>query len=286
MSRIAYVNGCYAPIKDARICVEDRGFQFADAIYEVWGVREGALLDEQGHFRRLRRSLGELSIPWRMSDAALRVVICEVARRNRVRDGLVYLQISRGVAPRDHAFPRPPIAPTLVVTAKSMNRSLIARRAQDGVAVVSAPDIRWRRCDIKTVGLLPNVLAKEAARQAGAFEAWFVDDEGFVTEGTSSNAWIVDAEGVLRTQPLSNRILHGVTRAALMALALERQIRIEERPFTLAEARSAREAFISSATNPAQAVVRIDGTEIGDGRPGPVAKALRDAYFGAGVTPS
>jgi D-alanine transaminase len=281
MSRVAWVNGRYAPIGEPRIGVEDRGYQFADAVYEVWGVRAGALMDEAGHYARLRRSLGELSISLRMTDAALRVVLVEVARRNRVRDGLVYLQISRGEAPRDHAFPVPAVAPVAVVTAKRVSRAAQEARAGLGVAVTTTPDIRWGRCDIKTVGLLPNVLAKQAAREAGAFEAWFVDDAGFVTEGTASNAWIVDGGGVLRTQPLSRRILHGVTRATLMRLAQERQMRVEEAPFTVAEAKAAREAFISSATNPAQPVVRIDGATIGDGKPGPVAQALRAAYFGA-----
>jgi len=281
MSRIAYVNGQYRPLSEPLIDVEDRGYQFADAIYEVWGVEKGLLLDNEGHFVRLERSLGELRIKPPLSRAALLVILKEVQRRNRLTDGLLYLQISRGVAPRDHAFPAAHIRPVVVVTAKRVDPLTVAARAASGIAVVTLPEIRWARCDIKSVGLLPNVLAKQTAREAGAFEAWFVDADGFVMEGTSSNAWIVDEAGVLRTQPLSNRILHGVTRATLMRLAADHQMRVDERPFTVAEALKAREAFISSATNAAIPVVRLDGREIGDGKPGPVARALRDAYFGA-----
>ncbi len=285
MSRIAYVNGQYRPLSEPLIEVEDRGYQFADAIYEVWGVEKGALLDNEGHFARLERSLGELKIKPPFSRVALMTILKEVQRRNRLRDGLLYLQVSRGVAPRDHAFPVY-VRPVVVITAKRVDPALVATRAATGIAVVSVPETRWARCDIKSVGLLPNVLAKQAAREAGAFEAWFVDADGFVMEGTSSNAWIVDSAGVLRTQPLSNRILHGVTRATLMRIAAEHQMKVEERPFTLAEALAAREAYISSATNAAIPVVRIDGRQIGDGKPGPVARALRDAYFGAATAQS
>lgn len=281
MSRIAYVNGAYRSMDAPLIDVEDRGFQFADAVYEVWGVRNGALLDTPGHLARLARSLGELRIRAPMSDGALLQVLRETLRRNRVRDGLLYLQVSRGAAPRDHAFPARAISPTMVVTAKRIARREIEARGANGISVVTTPEIRWARCDIKTVGLLPNVLAKQEAREQGAGEAWFVDHEGFVTEGASSNAWIVDAEGRLRTQPLSNRILHGVTRAAMMKFARERQIAIEERGFTREEAYAAREAFITSATNIATPVTRIDGRVIGAGAPGPMAQSLRDAYFGA-----
>lgn len=281
MSRIAYVNGAYRPLREAGVSVEDRGFQFADAVYEVWGVRGGRLLDEAGHFTRLKRTLDALSIAAPMSDAALRAVILETARRNRVRDGIVYLQISRGAAPRDHLFPGPHVRPTLVITAKPLDPALLDARARAGVAVISRPDERWARCDLKTVGLLPNVLAKQAAKQAGAFEAWFVDDDGFVTEGTASNAWIVDKEGRLRTRDLSNSILHGVTRAALLDRARERQIPVLEQAFTLAEALNAREAFLTSASNAAVPVLSIDGKPVGEGKPGPIAALLRDAYFGA-----
>jgi D-alanine transaminase len=278
---IAYVNGAYAPLASAGVHVEDRGFQFGDSIYEVWGVREGRLYDTEGHLARLQRSLKELRIRAPMSDAALMIVVRETQRRNRVRDGLIYLQISRGAAPRDHAFPAASVKPTTVVTAKQMDRAALDARARDGVKVITAPDIRWDRCDIKSVNLLANVLAKQQAREAGAFETWFVDADGAVTEGTSCNAWIVDAEGRIRTRALSNHILHGVTRAALMRLAAERQMKVLEAPFTLSDVKSAREAFISSATNPAVPVIAIDGIQIGNGQPGPIARALRAAYFGA-----
>ena len=278
---IAYVNGAFRPLASAGVHIEDRGFQFADAIYEVWSVRDGRLLDVQGHLTRLARSLHETRIRAPMPDSALMIVVRETMRRNHVRDGLVYLQISRGAAPRDHGFPPASVKPTIVITAKSMNRRDLERRAETGVRIITVPEQRWARCDIKSINLLPNVLAKQQAREAGAFEAWFVDGDGMVLEGTSSNAWIVDAEGRLRTQPLSNRILHGVTRAALARIAAEHQIRVDETPFTLEEAKNAREAFISSATNPAIAVVAIDSKAIGDGKPGPVGRALRDYYLGA-----
>jgi D-alanine transaminase len=277
---IAYVNGAYAPLASAGVHIEDRGFQFGDAVYEVWGVRDGKLYDTEGHLTRLRRSLGELRIKPPMSDAALMIVVRETQRRNRVRDGLIYLQISRGAAPRDHSFPADTVSPTVVVTAKHMDSAALDARAAAGVKVITAPDIRWDRCDIKSVNLLPNVLAKQQAREAGAFETWFVDNDGAVTEGTSSNAWIVDDAGQIRTRALSSHILHGVTRAALLRLAAERQMKVVEQPFSVADVKAAREAFISSATNPAVPVIAIDGVQIGDGRPGPIAIALRAAYFG------
>ncbi|MGE0742948.1 MAG: D-amino-acid transaminase [Hyphomonadaceae bacterium] len=283
MSRTAYVNGVYTPLSAARVSVLDRGFQFADSIYEVWAVRGGRLFDEAEHLARLKRSLAELRIAAPMSDAALMLVIRETVRRNRVRDGIVYLQISRGAAPRDHGFPAPAVRPTIVITAKSLDRAASEARAASGVKVISLPETRWARRDIKSVNLLPNVLARQAAREAGAFEAWFVDHEGFVTEGTSSTAWIVDEAGALRTRPLSHDLLHGVTRAVLLRIAEERQIAVIEAPFTVAEAHNAREAFISGASNPTVPVISLDGAPIGDGKPGPVVQALRAAYLGAGA---
>ncbi|MBI1187258.1 MAG: D-amino-acid transaminase [Alphaproteobacteria bacterium] len=278
--RVAYVNGAYVPRAQAGISIEDRAVQFADSIYEVWGLRDGRFADEAGHFARLKRSLGELRIAAPMGEAALRHVLCEVARRNRVRDGLVYLQISRGAARRDHAFPDPAVAPTMIVTASRMDRRGLDARAEKGVAVITAPDIRWSRCDIKTTGLLPNALARQQAKESGAFEAWLVRD-GVVTEACASNAWIVDSGGVIRTAPERENILRGVTRAAILKIAAERQMRVEERSFTIEEALAAREAFITSATAGALAVVRIDAHTIGDGAPGPVARALRAAYLEA-----
>lgn len=281
MSRIAYVNGAYVPLTAATVSIQDRGFQFADSIYEVWAVRGGRLFDAAEHMARFQRSLRELRITPPMAETALWAVIRETIRRNRVRDGIVYLQVSRGAASRDHVFPSPPVKPTIVVTAKKLDQRAIATRAEAGIKVITLPETRWARRDIKSVNLLPNALARQQAKEEGAYEAWFVDADGFVTEGTSSNAWIVSADGVIVTRPLSNDLLHGVTRAALIHVAQERQMRIEERAFTVAEAKAAREAFVSAASNPAVPVVAIDGSAIGDGRPGPVAQALRAAYLGA-----
>jgi len=280
MSRVAYVNGVYMPLASAAVSVLDRGFQFADSIYEVWAVRGGRMFDADAHMARLRRSLSELRIDFAMSDAALYSVLRETQRRNRVTDGIVYIQISRGAAPRDHVFPAANVRPTTIVTAKNLDRAAIARRAAQGIKVITLPEARWARCDIKSVNLLPNVLARQQAKEKGAFEAWFVDANGFVTEGTSSNAFIVDAEGRIRTPALSNQILHGVTRAALIEIARERQMKLVERPFTVDEVKTAREAFISAASNPAVSVIAIDDVPIGEGRPGPVAQALRAFYLG------
>ncbi len=281
MSRVAYVNGEYVPLRGAGISIMDRGFQFADSIYEVWAVRDGRLYDVDEHMARLQRSLAELRIAKPMTEASLMAVMRETMRRNRVTDGIIYVQVSRGAANRDHVFPPAGTPPTLVVTAKNLDRHAIAKRAEAGIKITSAPETRWARRDIKSVNLLPNVLARQGAKEKGAFEAWFVDADGLVTEGSSSNAWIVDAGGVLRTRQLSHDILHGVTRAAILRIAQERQIKLEERPFTIEEAKAAREAFITAASNAATGVVEIDGVLIGDGRPGPVTKALRAAYLGA-----
>jgi D-alanine transaminase len=279
MGRIAYVNGRYAPHAEAFVHIEDRGFQFADSVYEVWAVFGGELADATGHFERLARSLGELRILVPMSEAALKSIIRRVVRLNRVSDGLAYLQVTRGVAPRDHPFPNPAPRPTVVVTAKSVDMTASEARAARGVAVITTPETRWARCDIKTTGLLPNVLAKQAAREAGAVEAWFVDELGLVTEGGSSNAWIVDANGVLRTRDIQSNILRGVTRRSLLGVAKSLGIPFEERGFSVEEAKSAREAFITGAGSLVLPVIRIDETSIGVGTPGPVAKRLRELYI-------
>jgi D-alanine transaminase len=279
MSRIAYVNGRFAPRAEAFVHIEDRGFQFADSVYEVWAVFDGRLADEAGHFARLARSLGELRIDPPMTDAALRAVIGKVVRRNLVKDGLVYLQVTRGVAPRDHPFPDPPPRPTVVITAKTVDMTASEARASKGVGVITTPETRWARCDIKTTGLLPNVLAKQAAREAGAVEAWFVDELGLVTEGGSSNAWIIDANGVLRTRDIQSNILRGVTRFSLLGVVTDLGIPFEERAFSVAEAKAAREAFITGAGSLVLPVTRIDGSQIGAGTPGPVAKRLRELYI-------
>jgi D-alanine transaminase len=236
MSRIAYVNGRYLPAREASVNVEDRGYQFADGVYEVCEVREGKLVDAPRHLARLQRSLGELRITQPMPMPALEFVMRETVRRNRVNYGLVYLQITRGVARRDHAFPLQKISPSVVVTAKNLSYEKNQESARKGIAVITTPENRWPRVDIKSVSLLPNVLAKQAAREAGAYEAWFVDKEGFVTEGSSSNAWIVTADGRVVTRKADNYILSGITRAVLMNVLEALQLRLEERAFTAAEA--------------------------------------------------
>jgi D-alanine transaminase len=275
LSRIVYVNGRYVPYAQAAVHVEDRGFQFADAIYEVCEVRNGGLVDEARHMARLGRSLSELRIAQPMSAAALAHVMRQVIHRNHVRNGLVYLQVTRGAGPREFYFPDAEVTPTVVCLARSVSPARLEANAAIGISVKSMPDIRWQRCDIKTVMLLPACLAKEAARQDGAREAWFVDKDGFVTEGASSNAWIVDASGAVITRKLGADILPGVTRATLLDEIGQEGMQLIERPFTLAEAHAAREAFITSATQTVMPVVRIDGRSVGDGKPGPVAARLR-----------
>jgi D-alanine transaminase len=279
MGRIAYVNGRFVPHAQATVHIEDRGYQLADGVYEVWALFGGKLADPEGHFARLERSLSELSIEMPMSRAALTLVLREAVRRNRVTEGLVYLQISRGVAPRDHAFPNPPVRPAMVITVSRVDRAQSEARAAKGVEVVTTPETRWGRCDIKTVGLLPNVLAKQKARAAGAVEAWFVDDLGFVTEGASSNAWIVDGEGRLRTRDTNANILRGVTRYTLLDVIRESGLEVDERPFTPADALAAREAFITGAGSLVLPVVSVDGKPVGDGKVGPVASRLRRLYI-------
>ncbi|MFG1426559.1 D-amino-acid transaminase [Roseixanthobacter glucoisosaccharinicivorans] len=278
MSRIAYVNGRYVPHRDASVHVEDRGYQFGDGVYEVCEVRGGKLIDERRHLDRLDRSLKELRIAAPMSRAALATVLRETVRRNLVRDGLVYLQVTRGVARRDHGFPAASVPPSIVVTARSANFAKSDAVAAAGIKVITLPENRWDRVDIKTVGLLPNVLAKQAAREAGATEAWFVDANGCVTEGASTNAWIVTQDGALVTRPAEHGILRGITRAVVMEVAAAMQLRVEERAFTLDEARAAKEAFITSATSLVTPVVRIDETPVGDGAVGPVARNLRAEF--------
>jgi D-alanine transaminase len=279
MSRIAYVNGRYVRHAEACVHIEDRGFQFADAVYEVWAVFGGRLADAEGHFARLERSLGELKIAQPMSRGALARVLSETIRRNRVVDGMVYLQITRGAARRDHAFPDPHVLPTVVVTSRAIDYAAAAAKAAQGVGVVTRPDIRWGRCDIKTVGLLPNILAKQEAKEEGAYEAWLVDEDGQVTEGASTNAWIVDGEGRLRTRDTDANILRGITRMTLIDLARSLQIPVLEQPFTVAEAKAAKEAFITAASAFVMPVVSIDGAPVGEGRPGPVANRLRELYL-------
>src|SRR6185437_13363501 len=259
MSRIAYVNGRYLPHAEASVSVEDRGYQFADGVYEVCEVRGGRLVDERRHMARLERSLNELRIARPMSVAALSIVLHETVRRNRVEDGTVYLQITRGVARREFPFPPDGTTPSVVVIARASDNSRLERLAAEGVAVVTVPDIRWGRVDIKTVALLPNVLAKQAAREQGAREAWLIDTQGRITEGGSSNVWIVSRDGALVTRPLGQDILPGITRSVVIEVAKAEGLPFEERTFTLDEAYAAREAFINSASQVVMPVVRIDG---------------------------
>ncbi|MGO3930932.1 D-amino-acid transaminase [Rhodopseudomonas pseudopalustris] len=278
MSRIAYVNGRYQDMRDASVNIEDRGYQFADGVYEVCEVRTGKLVDMPRHLTRLQRSLRELRIALPMPLSSLAVILHEVVRRNRVRFGIVYLQISRGVARRDHGFPLKPVRPSVVVTARTIDPAKGAANAARGIKVITVPENRWPRVDIKSTALLPNVLAKQAAREAGAYEAWYVDGDGFVTEGSSSNAWIVTKEGRVVTRPDSSGILSGVTRGVLIEALEALQIRFEERPFTPAEAVDAAEAFITASSMIVMPVVTIDGHAIGSGKPGPVARRLREQF--------
>jgi D-alanine transaminase len=276
MSRIVYVNGDYVPEEEARISVFDRGFLFADGVYEVTSVLGGRLVDFAGHMARLRRSLAELEMPSPATDAEIEAIHRELVARNGLEEGMVYLQVTRGAADRDFVFPPEPV-PSLVLFTQAT--PLVDRAAaRTGVRVISVPDIRWGRRDIKTVQLLAPSMCKMMAKKAGCDDAWLVED-GFVTEGTSNNAWIVTREGVLVTRDLSHSILHGITRAAARAQARGAQMRVEERPFTLAEAQAAAEAFVTSASSFVMPVVEIDGVPVGDGHPGPVTMRLREIYI-------
>ncbi|HET9149872.1 MAG TPA: D-amino-acid transaminase [Alphaproteobacteria bacterium] len=273
------MNGRYARAAEAAIHIEDRGYQFADGVYEVVAVVNGILVDEKPHMARLERSLNELAIGWPIAPRALRHVISEVVRRNRIDAGMVYIQITRGVAPRDHGFPSQ-VGPALVVTARRLapQKTELAER---GVSVVTIPDIRWRRCDIKSVSLLPNVLGKQQAKNAGAYEAWQVDGNGVVTEGTSTNAWIVDTDGAIVTHPADHAILGGITREAVLEIARAAGMKVIERPFTAADVLAAREAFLTSTTAAVLPVVSIDGHAIGNGHPGLTTTELRRRYLAA-----
>ena len=277
MSRVAYVNGRYVPHGAAQVHIEDRGYQFADGVYEVVAVASGALVDGGPHLDRLERSLGELEIDMPMARRPLEIVMSETVRRNRVRDGMVYLQVTRGVAPRNHPFPAA-ARPALVVTAKRVT-FMSDPETVKGSKAVGLRDIRWERCDVKSIALLPNVLAKQHALSEGAYESLMVDDEGHVTEGSSTNAWIMDRDGRLVTRPTSNAILGGITRLTLIRLARENGIDVVERPFTLEEAKEAREVFISSTTNFVKPITQIDDKVIGNGEPGETSRRLLGLYL-------
>jgi len=277
MPRIAYVNGRYVAHREASIHIEDRGYQFADGVYEVVPVFEGRLVDEEPHFDRLQYSLGELRIAPPCSRAALRFICCELLRRNDLRRGILYMQVTRGVAARDHKFPAAAKS-ALVVTTKNYGGPT-AKLIEEGARVVTIPDIRWARCDIKSISLLPNVLGKQEAIERGAFEAWLIDREGNVTEGTSTNAWIVTADKRVVTRQLGNAILAGVTRASLRKLMTAEGYELEERPFSLAEAKNAAEAFLTSSTSLVLPITQIDDSRIADGKPGPMTRKLREAML-------
>lgn len=278
MSRVAYVNGRYLRHSEAKVAIEDRGYQFADGVYEVCEVRGGRLVDESRHMGRLDRSLRELKIARPMSPSALGVVLRETIRRNRVRDGIVYLQVTRGTARRDFPFPAENTRPSLVVTARNNDLERLGQLAAEGVSVITVPDLRWKRVDIKSVALLPNVLAKQTAREQGAREAWLVDSQGRITEGSSSNAWIVSRDGKLITHPLGQDILPGITRSVVIDMIKSQGLTFEERSFTVEEAYEAREAFITSASQIVLPVVSIDGRPVGNGAPGLVTSTLRRDY--------
>jgi D-alanine transaminase len=284
MTRIAYVNGRYVRHAQASVHVEDRDFQFADGVYEVCSIRDGVLMDEEPHLARLDRSLGELRMRSPMSRASLKHVMREVVRRNGVRNGLVYMQVSRGQARRDHGFPADSVGPTLVITARTLDLAKYDEQAAKGVKVIVLPEARWARCDIKSTGLLANVLAKQQAREAGAFEAWFVGRDGTITEGSSTNAWIVDAKGVLRTRGLGHDILPGVTRGELLSLCRQHNVTFSETPFTEDEATHAREAFVTAATIGVMPVTQVGSARLGDGKPGPVATKLREIYWATRIS--
>ncbi|MEM9232211.1 MAG: D-amino-acid transaminase [Pseudomonadota bacterium] len=276
MSRTVFVNGDYVPEEDAKISVFDRGFLMADGVYEVTAVIDGKLIDFPGHIARLRRSLAELDMPSPATDEELEAIHKRLLSENGLDEGGIYLQVTRGAADRDFAYPADP-EPSLVLftQAKSLVDSPVAAR---GIKVISIPDQRWARRDIKTVQLLAPSMGKMAAKAAGADDAW-MEEDGFVTEGTSNNAYIVTKAGTIVTRQLSNEILHGITRASILRFAREAQIKVEERPFTIAEAQEASEAFITSASTFVHPVVQIDGVTLGDGTPGPVARRLREIYI-------
>jgi D-alanine transaminase len=279
MPRFAYVNGRYVRHADAAVHIDDRGLVFADAVYEVCQVQQGFIIDMTRHLDRLDRSLGEIRIRPPMPRAALKRIMREVLRRNRVINGMVYLQLTRGRAKRDHVFPSPEVRASLIVTAKALNPAVNATKYAAGIKAVTVADNRWGRVDIKTVGLLPNVLARQHAKEAGAQEAIFVDADGNVTEGGATNLWIVDRAGKLATRPADHAILRGVTRMTLLDVAKKLGIDVEERRFSVADMLEAREVFITGATTICLPVVSIDGQTIANGHPGMTAQKIRDAFF-------
>lgn len=277
MSRIAYIDGCYQPLNEPAVMVEDRGYQFADGVYEVCAIRDGHLMDEVEHLERLDYSLSELNIPAPMTRGALQIVMRETVRRNRVRNGILYIQVSRGVAPREHSY-GDDVRPVITVTARPTDPAKRQYVLEHGIEVITVPDQRWARCDIKSISLLPNVLARQAARNAKVQEAWQIDTNGLVTEGGATNAWIVDAQGRLRTRPAANDILNGIIRQVLIGLVADMDIEFVEEAFSLDDALEAQECFSTASTLAVFPVISIDGKQIGSGKPGPVSLALAEAY--------
>lgn len=278
MSRIAYVNGRYKPHNQAFVHIEDRGYQFADGVYEVVALYKGHLLDEHGHLNRLQRSMAEMRLNPPVTMDGLKLIMLEIKKRNLLETGLIYIQVTRGVATRYHPFPDPAVPCSLVVTAKHMkvpNPKLVEK----GISIIAYPEIRWARCDVKSIALLPNVLAKQAAIDEGAGDAWFVDKAGYVTEASASNAWIITQENVLQTRPLDEGILGGITRLSIMQIAKTMNMTCLEKPFTIKEAQNAKEAFITSATNYVMPVTKIEGKDVGKGVAGPIALSLRQSYL-------
>jgi len=279
MTRIAYVNGRYVRHADAKVHIEDRGYQFADGVYEVCEIRHGMIVDMTRHLDRLGRSLSELRIGWPLHRSALVRVIREVLKRNRVRNGLFYLQVTRGVAKRDHVFPHPDTKPSVVVTAKSTNPAIVAAKNANGIKAITVPENRWDRVDIKTVGLLSNALVRQQAKEAGAQEAIYVDADGTVKEGAATNVWMVDEDGTLLTRPAEHGILRGITRTTLMDVAEKLGINIREEAFSAEKMLASREVFITAATSICFPVVEIDGKPIANGHPGSVSQKIREAFF-------
>lgn len=278
MAEFAYVNGKFSLIDESKISINDRGLQFGDAIYEVWAVKEGSLIDEEGHFQRLKRSLNELQIKFGKSDASLKIIFKALLQKNRVKNGIIYLQISRGTAHRDHPFPSFCEA-NIIITARSKNFSKLNERAKKGLSVQSQKDLRWGRVDIKTTNLLPNVLAKQKALQNGYDDVWLVDDNGFITEGSAQNAWIISKNNELITRPLSENILAGITRATIMKIAYNLGFKIIERNFKIDEVKNAKEAFITSATSFVTPIISINDCKINDGKIGEISIKLRENYL-------
>jgi len=276
MSRTVYVNGEYLPEEDAKISVFDRGFLFADAVYEVASILGGKLIDNKAHLIRLQRSLDELEMPAPCTLEEIEAIQLEMVSLNNIEEGLLYLQVTRGAADRDFAYPKNPV-PSLVMFTQEKKIAQSAA-ADNGISVITQPDLRWDRRDIKTTQLLYPSMAKHEAKKQGADDAWLVEDD-FITEGTSNNAYIVTQDGTIVTRQLSTEILHGITRKAVLNLCAERQIKIEERKFTVEEVKNAKEAFFTSASAFVMPVVSIDGATIGDGKPGELTKRLRELYL-------